>query len=194
MPDVTLEIDVIPAQEALYWSGTELLEAVNALRVHLRDGRDRRILKAGFEDIGTSEQLEPIIREQGSKALEYDGQPAAGPTLDPVQITGGRKRTAISPKAPAARNADLIPYSLSVSIRVHLWLTHYNVVMKVSRRRLAKVLAVGAPAALTAQAQQAPADAALEEARAQLRFSAQAVTRVILPASTEPAFKFEPRG
>jgi hypothetical protein len=67
--------------------------------------------------------------------------------------------------------------------------------MKVSRRQLAQVFAGAAAAgSLPAQAPPAPLNADLEAARAQLRASAQALTRVILPPSTEPAFRFEPRG
>lgn len=75
--------------------------------------------------------------------------------------------------------------------------------MKLSRRKLAQSLAAAAATAtLTGQAQQAqqqapPAapspDALLQAARAQLGSTAQAVARVDLPMSTEPATRFETR-
>jgi hypothetical protein len=63
--------------------------------------------------------------------------------------------------------------------------------MKVSRRKLAQILTVGAVTA-TAQAPPRPdADGDLQSARAELRGSTQAISRVPLPMAVEPAFHFK---
>lgn len=59
--------------------------------------------------------------------------------------------------------------------------------MKLTRRRLAAALL--APAAVQAQ-QPAPARDDLETARARLKANAEAVAKVEIPMSTEPAFTF----
>jgi len=67
--------------------------------------------------------------------------------------------------------------------------------MKVSRRRLAQTLIAGAAvAALPGQAPPTPApDAAVAQARNQLRNAALIVRAVPLPMSTEPATRFQAR-
>ncbi len=63
--------------------------------------------------------------------------------------------------------------------------------MKVSRRKLAQILTVGA-VTVAAQAPPKPdADTELQSARAQLRGEAQAISRVPLPMTTEPAVHFK---
>jgi hypothetical protein len=61
--------------------------------------------------------------------------------------------------------------------------------MKVTRRKLAAVLLAPAAAA-QAQTPSAPRDE-VEAARARLKTNAEALTKVELPMSTEPAFRFE---
>jgi hypothetical protein len=61
--------------------------------------------------------------------------------------------------------------------------------MKVTRRKLAAVLLAPAAAA-QAQTPSASPDE-VEAARARLKTNAEALTKVELPMSTEPAFRFE---
>jgi hypothetical protein len=63
------------------------------------------------------------------------------------------------------------------------------VLMKITRRKLAAALLAPA-AAEPGQAQTAPADE-VEAARARVKANAEAVAKVELPMSTEPAFHFE---
>jgi hypothetical protein len=63
--------------------------------------------------------------------------------------------------------------------------------MKVTRRSLARMLAVAAAAPQTAGSQTPPADADLDSAREQLKSNAQQVAKVKLPMPTEPAFHFK---
>jgi hypothetical protein len=61
--------------------------------------------------------------------------------------------------------------------------------MDISRRQLAGLVIAGTAAAQTPPAQQP--DNAADAARARQRASAQAIARVPLPMSTEPAFQFK---
>lgn len=61
--------------------------------------------------------------------------------------------------------------------------------MKITRRKLAAVLLAPAAAA-QAQTPSAPRDEA-EAARGRLKTNAEALAKVELPMSTEPAFRFE---
>ena len=65
--------------------------------------------------------------------------------------------------------------------------------MKVTRRKLARVLAATATLTAHAQAQPQPAGTApqLDTARARLRGAAQGLARVPLPMAAEPAFQFK---
>jgi len=67
--------------------------------------------------------------------------------------------------------------------------SRYPWLMKITRRKLAAALL--APAAtITTEAQTAPTDE-LEAARAQVKANAEAIGRVEIPMSTEPAFRFQ---
>jgi hypothetical protein len=63
--------------------------------------------------------------------------------------------------------------------------------MKVTRRSLARMLAVAAAAPQAGISQTAPADADLDSAREQMKASAQQIAKVKLPMATEPAFHFK---
>lgn len=70
----------------------------------------------------------------------------------------------------------------------------YNGGMKITRRALGKIAAVGSIAARPAVAQGPPApdaDAVLAAARGAYRASSQSMAAVKLPRSTEPATRFE---
>jgi hypothetical protein len=62
--------------------------------------------------------------------------------------------------------------------------------MDISRRQLAVVL-TGAAASQAQTPQAVPADADVEEAQRRQRIAAQAIARVKLPMTTEPAFQFK---
>ena len=70
--------------------------------------------------------------------------------------------------------------------------------MRVTRRKLARILTAGAAAAAVQAAPQAPpppsaqpsSDDDLRSARADLRSNAVRIAQVKLPMSTEPAFRF----
>ena len=61
--------------------------------------------------------------------------------------------------------------------------------MKITRRKLAAALLVPA-ATIPAPAQTAPTDE-LEAARAEVKANAEALAKVEIPMSTEPAFRFQ---
>jgi hypothetical protein len=65
--------------------------------------------------------------------------------------------------------------------------------MGISRRQLAGIVLVGTAAVpISAQAPpKPPAEGDVEAARAQQRATAQAIARIPLPMSTEPAFQFK---
>ncbi len=64
--------------------------------------------------------------------------------------------------------------------------------MDLTRRSLAKALAVAAAVRPSAVAQSAPpVDADLQSARDQMRSNAQQIAKVKLPMATEPAFHFK---